>query len=157
KLSIPERWDVVAYLWTFWMDPAGVENGKTIYQKNCASCHGINGDGSGIAHAVDFTNASRMAQKEPELFFNRITDGGASMPSWKDSLSVDERWNTVKYIWTFQFKDYFQTYQPPLITPDSGKTGEAWYFTPSGMAIIVISILLSIAVLYLFGKGMLER
>jgi len=161
KLSIPQRWDVVSYLWTFWMDFTEVEHGKTIYQKNCASCHGINGDGSGITGAFDFTNVSRMVREEPEVIFTRVSDGvdGTSMPSWKDSLSVDERWNIVKYIWTFQFKGYFQIRQPSLITPNTERTssGEAWYSSPIGMAIIAISILLAIAVLYLFGKGMKER
>ena len=161
KLSIPQRWDVVSYLWTFWMDFTEVEHGKTIYQKNCASCHGINGDGSGITGAFDFTNVSRMVREDPEVIFTRVSDGvdGTSMPSWKDSLSVDERWNIVKYIWTFQFKGYFQIRQPSLITPNTERTssGEAWYSSPIGMAIIAISILLAIAVLYLFGKGMKER
>lgn len=161
KLPVQQRWDVVAYLWTFWMDSAVVEGGKIIYQKNCSSCHGINGDGSGIIGAFDFTNITRMVQEDPELFFNRVSDGvnGTSMPSWRDSLSEDERWMAVKYVWTFQFKDYFRINQPTSKTsgPEKTSSGNTWYSSLSGMVVIAISILLAIVVLYLFGKGMQER
>lgn len=160
KLSISERWDVTAYLWTFWMYPDEIETGKTIYQRNCAQCHGVRGDGSGVTGAFDFTDVSSMIKKEPELLFSRITDGveDTSMPSWKDSLTEDERWDTVKYTMIFQFKDYLQI-QTPLRTPDIEKasSGEKWYSSLSGMAIIAVSILLAIIVLYLFEKGMKER
>ncbi len=160
-LSTLQRWEVTAYLWTFWMDSAGVENGITVYQKNCASCHGINGNGSGTMGAFDFTNVSRMVGEDPESFFNGVSNGvvGTSMASWKDHLSVDERWNAVKYIWTFQFIDYFQINQASSETPEIERTstGEMWYFLPSGLAVISISILLAFVVVYLFGKGMIER
>ncbi len=159
KLSASQRWDVVAYLWIFWMDNASVEHGRNIYQENCTSCHGANGDSSG--RAFDFTNVSMMVSKEPELLFKNVSDGvkGTSMPPWKDSLSESERWDTVKYIWTFQFKDYSQMGQPPMETPSAkiSSSSESWYFTPVGMGILAISIILGIAVLYLFGKGMQER
>ncbi|HWQ96394.1 MAG TPA: c-type cytochrome [Candidatus Methylomirabilis sp.] len=161
KLSASQRWDVVAYIWTFWIDNASVEHGKNIYQKNCASCHATNGDSSGITDAFDFTNVSMMVSKEPELLFKNVSDGvkGTPMPPWKDFLSEDERWNTVKYIWTFQFKDYSQILQPSVKTSsaETSPSGEPWYFTPVGMGIVAISIILGIAVLYLFRKGMLER
>ena len=162
RLSGPQRWDVVARLWLFWIDNASVERGKNIYGMNCASCHGTSGDGSGDSNAFDFTNVSMMARKEPESFFESVSYGvkGTEMPPWKDSLSERERWDTVKYIWTFQFKDYSRILQTPVKTPSSEMpppSGEPWYFTPAGIGIVVISVILGIAVLYLFGKGMIER
>lgn len=151
-ISDSQRWDVVAYLWTFWADNESVERGKNIYQKNCASCHGING--YGINGTFDFTNSSVLVRKEPEIFFMSVSDGikGTAMLPWKDSLSEDERWDTVKYVWTFQFKDYSSSQ-----TPLEAANRSPWYFTPVGMGIATISIILAIAILYLFGKGMQER
>jgi len=159
KLSIPQRWDAIAYLWTFWADMAGVEYGKSIYQKNCASCHGMNGDGSGFTTAFDFTNLSMMVLKEPEVFFKSIGNGvqGTAMPPWKNSLSENERWNVVKYIWTFQFKDYPNSFPSPIMTLPEISGNKQWYYTPIGTGILAISIILAALVLYLFGKGMQER
>jgi len=33
--------DVIAYLWTFWVDRQSAENGKMIYMKDCAGCHSM--------------------------------------------------------------------------------------------------------------------
>lgn len=141
RLSISQRWDVVAYLWIFWADKAEVVSGKSIYQKNCVSCHGANGDGSGFTGIIDFTNLSMMVQQEPEVFFRSVSDGvtGTAMAPWKDSLSENQRWDSVKYIWTFQFNDAVPT---PVKTP-SGEippSGEPWFYTPIGMGIVVNSI-----------------
>ncbi|MCL7413054.1 MAG: c-type cytochrome [ANME-2 cluster archaeon] len=161
KLSVPRRWDVVAYSWTFWADRDGVKEGKNIYLKNCASCHGTNGNGSGFTGVFDFANVSMMVREEPEMFFKSISNGveGTAMPSWKNSLSENERWNAVKYIWTFQFKDYPGEFPSPATVPSVGvqPPGKPWYYTPAGMVIITISIVLTALVLYLFGKGMKER
>jgi len=158
KLSTPQRWDVAAYLWTFWTDKIAVEDGRNIYQKNCASCHGTNGDGSGLLGAFDFTNVSMMVTEEPEVLFRSVSNGinGTAMPPWKDFLTEDERWDSVKYIWTFQFKDLNQS--PVKTTFDEiPPTGGIWYDKPVGMVIVVISIILAVVVIYLFGKGMRER
>ncbi len=166
RLSQSQRWDVTAYLWTFWAYSDSAGKGKITYEKNCATCHGMKGDGAEISRefngkrAFDFTNLSTMANKRPSELFDGVTNGvsGKAMPPWKDKLSESERWNVVKYAWTFQFKDY-TIEVPGTPTPSPGITSQnnSWYSTPGGIAIILISLVIAAAILYLFRKGMLER
>ncbi len=163
-LPVSERWNVVAYIWTFWADRTSVDNGKDIFNKNCSSCHGEKGDGSGLVGAFDFTNQSLMANKEPAIFFNSVSEGiaGTTMPSWKGSLAEGERWDAVKYLWTFQFKDFPGSQAPIQTTPAPSPSTEIpsdkeWYMTPGGAAIILISMTMAAGIIYLFGRGLLER
>lgn len=70
--------------------------GKQLYAKNCAQCHGANGQGMGPAPALD-TPSVRNA-KPGELFWF-ITTGKMSsgMPSWSQ-LSKPQRWQIVTFL-----------------------------------------------------------
>ena len=125
-LSESQRWDVVAYLWTFWLDEPGVEEGKTIFANNCR-CHGVNGDGSGLRGAFDFTDLEVMVNKKPAGFIESVTNGvtNTQMASWSSRLSEDERLNVVERVWTFQFSDY-----PPSSDTAEMTDGAALSSTP---------------------------
>ncbi len=163
NFPVSERWDVVAYIWTFWADRPSVDDGKDIFNKNCASCHGEKGDGSGLPSAFDFTNQSLMANKKPAIFFNSVSEGvaGTAMPPWKNSLAEGKRWNVVKSLWTFQFRDYppQETLQATPVPSPSMEIpkGKEWYMTPGGAAMILISIAMAAGIIYLFGRGLFER
>lgn len=81
--------------------------GMMIYMDHCQSCHGENGNGKGkkaeelsVAPA-NFTDAHAMsAVTDGELFW-KITHGRRPMPSFKDKLTDEERWQLVVYIRTF--------------------------------------------------------
>jgi mono/diheme cytochrome c family protein len=81
--------------------------GMMIYMDHCQSCHGENGNGKGkkaeelsVAPA-NFTDAHAMsAATDGELFW-KITHGRRPMPSFKDKLTDEERWQLVVYIRTF--------------------------------------------------------
>jgi DMSO reductase family type II enzyme heme b subunit len=104
--------------------PAGVyaaqgnaENGKKVYEKRCAWCHGWEGAGDGPAAERlsppprDFTSGMYKIKTTPfdemmpndEDIFRMINDGmpDTSMPGWKDILTEQERWDLVAYIKTF--------------------------------------------------------
>ncbi|VVB93402.1 Cytochrome C oxidase, cbb3-type, subunit III [uncultured archaeon] len=164
NLPLSERWDVVAYTWTFWADRISVNNGKDIFNKNCTSCHGEKGDGAGLPGAFDFTNPSRMANMEPAVFFKSVSDGvaGTTMLPWKDSLAENERWNAVKYLWTFQFRDYPGSQAPAQATVAPSPSIEIpaskeWYMTSTGAAIFLVSIAMAAGIIYLFIRELLER
>ncbi len=88
--------------------------GKVIYEKKCALCHGTEGkgDGPGAVHLDpkprDFTKgkykiratASGKPPTDADLF-RIITEGmpGTSMPAWK-TLPEKDRWNLVAYLKT---------------------------------------------------------
>lgn len=86
--------------------PEMVANGKQQYQSNCATCHGPEGKGDGVAAAGlnpkprNFTVATGWKQgRKPSQIFNTVTKGFAGMPSFA-SLSTDDRWSLVHYVRT---------------------------------------------------------
>ena len=80
--------------------------GRTIYERNCASCHGMLGRGDGSASrgmspvppAIGTSEA--MHGVSPALMYRIVSVGvaGTPMVAWADRLSADERWNVVAYI-----------------------------------------------------------
>lgn len=166
NLSKPQRWDVIAYIWTFWADMQSVENGKIIFERYCASCHGTRGDGSGLPGAMDFTNLSNMVSSgQPSVFFDSVSSGvpNTAMPPFKDTLSEEERWDAVKYVWMFQYGDYpvspisLPSNRSPVPSPDIPSSSYEWYKRPLGYAILAISGWIVAGIIYLFIRGMRER
>jgi mono/diheme cytochrome c family protein len=133
KLSDDEIWSVINFVWTFAYEygeegeeeeaptptaaeptlPAEEElfppgkpsavRGKEIFEANCTICHGVEGDGSGLEGAANFTNFRFVRQKEPSELFKAIRDGveGTAMPAWGDTLSEIDIWDVLYYEWTF--------------------------------------------------------
>ncbi len=77
--------------------------GKTIFEANCATCHGAAGDGSGLPGATDFTDVEFMRGKTPAEFYGAIRDGveGTAMPAWGETLSEMDIWDVLYYGRTF--------------------------------------------------------
>jgi len=88
------------------------EAGRVIYEKYCHFCHGRKGLGDGpvgIAispHPADFVNDTKRMSKTDAELFKSISEGiekaiggeEMSMPSWKDILTEQERWDVLAYI-----------------------------------------------------------
>jgi mono/diheme cytochrome c family protein len=107
--------------------------GKTVYDKQCAACHGASGRGDGEAAYLlypkprDFTSGNyRLVstwERVPtdEDLFRTISRGmpGSAMPSW-GHLPEAERWGLVHYVKSFAAK-------PWVIVPaeDPGGDGQA--------------------------------
>ena len=70
--------------------------GQKLYATRCASCHGVNGQGTGNVPAL--AQSTLRAVPDGELFWF-ITNGSVSngMPSWA-SLPKQERWQIVTYL-----------------------------------------------------------
>lgn len=77
----------------------GVAKAKDLYMAQCASCHGVTGQGDGPAapgmepEPTDFTDKERAQARSLYGLFNTITLGveGTPMPAF-GHLSADERW-----------------------------------------------------------------
>ena len=129
--------------------PEASEEGKRVYEKSCAHCHGTEGRGDGSAaenllpKPRDFTRGlykirSTEAGQLPtdQDLFDIITEGmpGSSMPGWENALNANERWEVVAYIKTFHdgFKESTAPRQIDLAgkiaySEQSVETGEALY------------------------------
>jgi mono/diheme cytochrome c family protein len=89
--------------------PQTLADARRIYLDRCAHCHGVNGDGKrppGTMYLywvqpTKFTDAKIMdAMTDGEIFW-KITTGNRPMPSYKNRLSVEERWELVNFLRAF--------------------------------------------------------
>ena len=110
--------------------PVLLAAGKTLYDKKCAPCHGLDGAGEGKAAYLlypkprDFVAARyRMVSTWERVptdddIFGTVSRGipGSSMPSWAH-LSENERWSLVHYIKSFADEPLL----PNTVVGDSGE------------------------------------
>ena len=87
---------------------ASIQKGKEIYEKKCALCHGIKGDGNGPASVGLNPKPARFkgphghgGQISDGEHFWKITTGKGGMPSFSKDLTEEERWNVINYFNTF--------------------------------------------------------
>lgn len=98
---------------------AGTLDGKTLYQANCASCHGARGEGQpdwqrkkpdGTYPAPPQDASGHTWHHADGLLFRIVRDGGqvaggagfqSAMPGWKDTLTDAQIRATLEYIKTF--------------------------------------------------------
>ena len=77
--------------------------GEPIYVGVCASCHGDNGLGDGLASVALEKKPSDLSVHVPlhsdTILYEFIRDGiGVGMPAQGDLLSEDEMWHLVNYL-----------------------------------------------------------
>ena len=87
-----------------------VAEGKTLYTTYCASCHGDQGKGDGVAarslpvKPADHTNNGVMSQLSDKYLTDIITKGGSAvnksgfMPAWGSSLNDKQVASIVAYV-----------------------------------------------------------
>jgi high-affinity iron transporter len=105
-LSVQDRWDLVAYVWTLAPGSMRIAEGQGIYLTQCAACHGATANGHGtltdvlIKPAPDLSRPQGLAQRTDVELFAATSDGigGSPMPAFARSLSDDERWKAVAFL-----------------------------------------------------------
>jgi len=88
---------------------SAIEAGKKIYATACAFCHGVKGDGNGIAakalkvKPADFTDKEMVEDMSDSFWFWRVSEGieGSGMPAWKNVLNETQRWQVINYEMNF--------------------------------------------------------
>jgi len=108
---VTERSDVV--LETLPPAAPSAARGRTMFADNCAGCHGARGVGDGPdarrgeMTPADFTSAAFMRRETPLDFTAMIGLGHRrrGMPEWAQSLSLQQRWDLVAFIWGLQHSD----------------------------------------------------
>ena len=96
---------MVAYSFSLSISAYALEQGKDLYDANCAGCHGAGGQGDGPEAAslskppTDFTDQALMAERTSENFYQAVTKGlPPDMPSFNAQLSEEERWALADYL-----------------------------------------------------------
>jgi mono/diheme cytochrome c family protein len=80
-----------------------VARGADLYRINCAVCHGQQGRGDGPVglkfdpSPVDLNEEYTQGQADGQLFFT-LTRGRVAMPSYRDALSQQDRWDVINYL-----------------------------------------------------------
>src|SRR5262249_12599896 len=71
-----------------------LSHGNQVFQKNCAQCHGEQGDGKGPAAATLLPEPASFKLKQPDLDYivKVVSEGipGTAMPAWKNQLSQSD-------------------------------------------------------------------
>ena len=89
-------------------DATAVASGAVLFQSNCATCHGAEGDGHGPAATglapppANFRGGDVLARHSDAYLFYRISEGkpGTAMPSFRGVLDERERWTVITYLRT---------------------------------------------------------
>jgi len=89
------------------LNRATLERGKSRFNIHCAPCHSQTGDGSGLVGkrmAVKPTSvhSAYMYSQPIGHFFDVISNGIRTMPSYRHQISVEDRWLIAAYIRTLQ-------------------------------------------------------
>ena len=106
-MTLYEVWDLT--YWLFWESGAervklsenpvlgDAPRGEVVYQENCASCHGVKGEG---VNAPALANQSALAHNKDEFIRYTIEKGrdGTPMIPYADKLSEDDIDNVTAFI-----------------------------------------------------------
>lgn len=88
-------------------DAASVAEGKELYNKNCASCHGKTGLGDGVKARTletfpgDFSKPAYQNLSDGELF-GKTKIGREDMPAFSGKIADEDIWSIVNYTRTFK-------------------------------------------------------
>jgi mono/diheme cytochrome c family protein len=86
---------------------------QTLYNKNCAACHGEFGGADGpiaettIETPAAFGDASYMWQVRSDVLYAKIRRGGmgTDMPNFGTLFTQEETWMMVDYLWVHAFQE----------------------------------------------------
>ncbi len=114
-----------------------ISAGRWVYERRCAVCHGVKGDGNGpranelYSRPRDFTRGlykfrstptgSLPADEDIYLSISRGIKGTGMMP-W-NRLRKDDRWAVTYYLKTFSERFEEEDVDPSIVVPDLNITG----------------------------------
>lgn len=86
-------------------DGKSIDAGKQLFTANCLACHGAMGNGDGPAaaaldHHPGVLSDPKMWSETDGALFWKITEGNTPMPTFRDALTADQRWQVIDYIRT---------------------------------------------------------
>ncbi len=107
-----------------WSDTSVQEAGKGLYQQSCLGCHGVAG---GNTAGADFSTADypQGLEERPDFSFWILSEGrlNKGMPPFKSSLSEEQRWQVITYLWSLGAAVAPAGVTPPPAKPLVGEEG----------------------------------
>lgn len=94
---------------SFKFTPENLKKGEQIFNTNCIACHGTPGKANFAK--INPSPGDPVAEKfqintDGDLFY-KITNGRTPMPSFKNTISEEDRWNVISFLRSFN-KKYIQ-------------------------------------------------
>ena len=91
-------WQLKFGIYPYAKDAPAIAEGKRLYEARCQSCHGAKGDLSEHYHSIK----EHIPMHNPGSYYQIITEGEPKhgMPAFGRSLSEQERWKLVAYIFS---------------------------------------------------------
>ncbi len=86
--------------------PDNLAAARAIFMDKCANCHGEKGGGDGpeadmyTPSPSKFNDAHMMSEMTDGGIFWKMTEGRKPMPSFKNQLSDEQRWQLVNFVRT---------------------------------------------------------
>lgn len=104
SLSEAQRWAVALYTYTLSYQADQIAQGQTVWEANCAECHGDTGVGDGPRAAELSATVGNLAQPDALIalsdaaLFETIAQGkGEAMPAFADTLDDVQVWAVIAY------------------------------------------------------------
>ena len=96
--------------------PSTLSAAAQLFNDDCAECHGDHGKGDGpeaMMHdppPADLTDLQHMKTVTDGAIYYQITEGRKPMPSFRNRLTEDQRWQLVLLV---------RTFSQPAVVPES--------------------------------------
>ncbi len=105
-IAEPDIWNLVAGVYSLSTPASVIEQGRQIYDSDCAACHGDSGEGDGSmagteTELLDLTRPDYWFRQSNEMVFAAIESG--RIPAHDYDLSEDARWAVVDFARTFSY------------------------------------------------------
>lgn len=86
--------------------PTGGIDGKGLYLKGCANCHGLDGTGAAMRRMMpnigNLTSAEMHQRMSDEAIFTQISEGKGKMPPFKNTFKPEEIKAIVAFVRTLK-------------------------------------------------------
>ena len=100
------------------VDEKLVQRGQDRYKIFCAPCHGLQGDGNGMAavrgmkHPPSY-HIDRLRQAPNGYFYDVVTNGFGAMYSYSERIPPSDRWAIIAYVRALQLSHNAKTSDLP--------------------------------------------
>ncbi len=101
-----------------WDSTSAQAAGKKLYQQSCLGCHGVKGNN---LPASDFSSADfpKSLENRTDYYFWILSEGrlDKGMPLYKSTLSEEQRWQVLTYLWSLGKQAVPKEIAPPARPP----------------------------------------